>query len=281
MRQYYKPSGQFNPLVFIYSLIVCCTVVPLLGYLYALGIHYIPFIYINFILSAGFGFGVAIALSFASSAGKNRNVFITYLLSAVTGLVSLYFHWGFWLSLTLEQDLSLFILEPSFMLETIPFINENGTWGFSSSTVSGWFLTLIWIIETLIIIVPSFLVVPGAARKPFCEQSNKWFEESESAPMPFIMDVPTFIKQLETGDDSFFKEFTIASDQGNHSIFTTYASDKNEYYISVTNQQAKIDDGKLEFDEDEFISYLSVKQEFIELLANVTHESKETISEED
>jgi len=54
MLNYYKPSGKFSPIAFVYLLLVCAIIIPILGAIYAYATWYIPIIYVNFLITFGF-----------------------------------------------------------------------------------------------------------------------------------------------------------------------------------------------------------------------------------
>ena len=103
MSTYYKPSGQFSPLSILYFILTCIIIIPLLATIYSYCIWYIPFPYINFFITAGFGFAVGLAISyFAIKHGKVRNGKVALLLGLLGGIIALYFHWVVWLDLVIN-----------------------------------------------------------------------------------------------------------------------------------------------------------------------------------
>lgn len=91
MATYYKPSGNFSPISIGYLAALALTAFPILGLIYAYAIWYIPFIYINFIIAAGFGFGIGLLINtFVIGKGKVRNVMLSILFGLLGGFISLY-----------------------------------------------------------------------------------------------------------------------------------------------------------------------------------------------
>lgn len=136
---------------------------PILGFVYAYTIWYIPFIYINFILAATFGY----ALGYVNSK-------FGLLWGSIASVMALYFHWCIWVDLVVNASdkfgpvvvsktdslhLILLVLNPSILLKLISEINSQGIWEIFSLRVSGFMLAIVWLIETLIILIGSAIAI--------------------------------------------------------------------------------------------------------------------------
>ncbi len=285
---YYSPSGGFSPIAFLYFILIAFLLFPILGLIYAYCIWYIPFIYINFLIAAGFGFGVGFLINrVVVKMGKVRNPMITFILGLTGGLIALYFHWAVWIDLVINagesygndrlgvtvsnisflQVFSL-ALDPSTLWELIKEINFYGTWGFRSSTVSGTFLTIIWIVEMVIIVGIATITPIPASKKPFCEMGNVWFTEEILPFFNLIEDPIQFVANMEkSNDNSFDHLIKINSQEQDHSIFTLYTSGHNENYLSIENMLSKLDDkGKVEFDSEVVVEYIALNGSLKEAL---------------
>ena len=81
MSNYYKPSGKFSPIAFVYLLLVCAIVMPILGTIYAYATWYIPIIYVNFLITFGFGVSISFVVRLlVIRLGKVRNYGLSALL---------------------------------------------------------------------------------------------------------------------------------------------------------------------------------------------------------
>ena len=280
MNKYYKPSGKFSPMSLIYFLALSLIAFPLMGLVYAYCIWYIPFIYINFIIAGAFGFGVGfLANKFIIGKGKLRNVPLTFILVAFSGIVALYFHWAVWVDLVINAGesygnsrlgitvsnidaLQVFSLamQPGILFELIGEINTVGTWGLSGSAVSGTFLSVIWGIEFLIIVVIALMIAMPRVRQPFCELGNKWFAEQPLPPFEYIEDAKQFVAQLEKEDPAVFNALKRAEGlEQDHSVMQLYTSDYNESFLSIENKKAKYDKkGKIDFNTEIVASYIAL-----------------------
>jgi len=273
MSNYYKPSGKFSPISFVYFILVCTVALPILATIYAYLIWYIPFVYINFLITAGLGFAIGIAVwQIVIKLGKVRNYGLAILLALIAALAAYYFQWVVWTNLVLtssgEESQLLYLLSNPFdLFQLIGFINENGTWSFKGAVVSGTFLTIIWIIEFLVIVIMGIVASVGRAKEPFNELADEWFKEEELPAFSYIENVSDFKQQAEQGNWEQLSTVIQRGDKGtNHSVFTLYTS-ANEYYLSVSNATAKKNKkDKIEFDTEDFIKYLSIDKTVYDLL---------------
>ncbi len=285
---YYRPSGRFSPLSFVFFVIVALTLLPLLGLLYAYGIWYIPLIYVNFLLTAGFGFGVGLALSMiVVNIGKVRNPILALGFGLLGGLVALYLHWAVWVDLVINagesygsdtvgitvSNIEIFqvfslAVNPGILFELIGQINEVGTWGLRGATVSGVFLSIVWAIEAVVVLGFSAYLPFVAAKKPFSEEKNQWMDERQLPAFNFIYHKDQMISALEQASTDIFNELTRVEDPtASHSIFTLYPSDTGHSYLTIENKMLRADkEGKAEFDSDEFVRYITVNPEQIKAL---------------
>ena len=269
MSKYYQPSGKFSPLSFLYFLIACIVGIPILAYLYTTITLLIPFPYINFFITIGFGFAVAILVQFlAINLGKVRNGMIALLFGFLGGLWAYYCQWGFWLHNAggLGDILSItdILGSPGFIYELIGNIKEEGFWEMKGSRVRGTFLLIIWIIEALIIIGLSTLIPMPAAGRPFCEINNQWFKSKQLPAFNYLMEERNIINSLESGSMDILKEVSIAedSDKVSHSLFTLFANETNENYLSIENKMAtRNDKGEIEFQDTQVVEYIEISEE--------------------
>ncbi|WP_271782316.1 hypothetical protein [Aquimarina algiphila] len=288
MDNYYKPSGKFSATSLLYFIVLSCTAFPILGLIYAYCIWYIPFFYINFLITGAFGFAIGYLINvFVIGKGKVRNTMLAVILGILGGLIAMYFHWSVWTDLVINSGesygtsrigitvsnikfLQVFTLvtQPDILFSLIGEINEVGVWGIRNTTVSGVFLTIIWIIELLAVIGISTLTSFSKAGEPFCEINNNWFKENVLPTFNHIPEKSKMIADLEKGDQNAFNELTTSPNiEQDHSVFTLYTSDQNKCYLSIENKKAKRDDkGKLDFDTDTFIEYISLNTTLKDIL---------------
>lgn len=288
MRNYYKPSGKFSSTSLFYFLLLSFTAFPLLGLIYAYCIWYSPFVYINFIIAAVFGLIIGYLIdSVVLGKGKVRNVSIATVFGLLGGIIALYFHWAVWTDLVINagesygnsrigvtvSNIEIFqvfslVVQPEVLFSIINEINEVGTWGVRRATTKGTFLLVIWIIEFLIIVGIAILSSFSRAKQPFCEKENTWFKKIELGAFEYFEDTSKIIKELEAGNPQQILNInTTETPDSNHSILTLFTSNYKENYLSIENKEAKTDKkGKLSFDSDDFLEFISIGESLKEVL---------------
>lgn len=292
MTEYYKPSGKFSPTFLLYFFLVSVLAFPILGLIYAYCIWYIPFIYINFFITLGFGILVSLAISvFVVKKGKVRNPILALIIGILGGMLALYFHWSVWIDLVINagesygsnrigitvsniEFLQVFslIFQPALVFEYICKVNDYGTWGISGATVSGSLLWVIWAIEFIMVIAISGFLPYLEAKKPFSESTNSWYEEFLLPALTYIENKEQIIVDIEQSNHAGFEFLNkdIDSDTDDHSIFTLYKSQSGKNYLSIENKTSKTDNkGKIDFDNDKFVEYIAIDGQLSNLLLNI------------
>jgi len=292
METYYRPSNKFSPLSFLYFIIACLTLIPILALIYSYAIWYIPFPYINFFITIGFGFGIGLVVQkLAIGLGKVRNNTIAFALGFLGALIGLYFSWAVWVDLVINagesygtdrigisvsnikffQVLEL-ALQPGILFELMGEIMNVGVWGIRGSTVSGWFLGAIWIIEAVIVLFMGTTIPPGKSGEPFCELNQKWFKEKQLPPFSYLEPKMRDVTQLENNNFEALKEISRVSSAeiDSHSVFTLYANETNENYLTIQNKMATLNNkGETKFTDRDVVTHLRINEEFSNFLESV------------
>lgn len=291
MNTYYTPSGKFAPVAFVYLLLACILVMPILAGIYAYAVWYIPIIYLNVLVTIGFGFAIAFVTRYVLSLGKVRNYALAFLFSIILFLVAYYIHWAFWTDLVLNagesygnkrigitlsnvnlQEVFQLALNPSVLFEYIYEINGVGTWGVRDFTPTGILLALFWLVEFGIIAFMGVLSPVAKAKEPFNETTQEWFKEEEVALLSFIEDETAFKNMAEQGvwSDLLPQIVKIQDEKQSQSLFTLYRSG-NEFYLSVTNKKAEVNKkGEVKFEDNELIQYLRINKEIYDEVKKIS-----------
>lgn len=156
---------------------------PILAAIYAVAIAYIPFIYLNLILTGLFGAATGFGIAFAMKKGKVRNTWVIVGGAFLGTCFVHYVGWMFWMAmLAFRSDIPVpffEILFPPTFLMMVWEVSEVGAWtlGSSDSPVTGFFLWAVWILEALIVFGASLVVAFFVAdSEPFCESCESWCE---------------------------------------------------------------------------------------------------------
>ncbi|CAI2767931.1 hypothetical protein [Flavobacterium collinsii] len=291
MEKYYKPSGKFSLIFILYFLLISITAFPILALIYAYCIWYIPFVYIRFFITIGFGLLVGVViLQFVIKKGKVRNPLLGFTIGFVGAFLALYFHWTIWIDLVIKagesqdsnnvgilvsnidfrQVFSL-IFRPDLVFEYISQINEYGMWSIKGAMVNGTFLWVIWLIEISIVVAISGILPYLETKKPFSESTNSWYEEVVLPALGHIENKQQMIVDISQSNFANFDFLikNISNKKDSHSIFTLYKSKSGKNYLSIENKTLKIGNkGKIRFDTDQVVEYIAISSEFSKILVD-------------
>ncbi len=269
MKSYYVPSGKYSTTAFVLFFFSLVLIVPFLAMLYGFLLWLLPWL-LNFFITIGFGFAISFMVNYiVVKYGKVRNVKLAFIMGSIASIIAWYLHWTTWTYLISNFEGDVFwqsirlLFRPATMWELIGQINETGTWGVFDFAVNGWILGIIWIVEWGMIVANAVIHSDVKAKKPFCEKSNKWFKEKKLSPLTYIPVGYDYRSALENEDPSFWDNIRRADKKLDHSVFTLFFSQQDEYFLSIENKKAKVDDeGKLEFEWTTLIENIAIKPEW-------------------
>ncbi|RSK46147.1 hypothetical protein [Hymenobacter perfusus] len=281
---YYQPSGRFTVSGILGLLGAGAVVAVPLALLYVYAVWYIPFIYINFAVTLGFGFGLGWALKKMVRVGKLRNPKLVGWLSVAIGVWAWYVQWCVYIALlagagetesmgsrasfthtTFQEDVFLgSLLNPAAVFSVLPNLAEDGTWSIFSVTVSGVFLYLIWLAEFLVIVGLAWMLPHTEAGVPFSELADEWAEKT-TLPQRSIhfLDTAATKAALEAADWNHLQPYqseeatTLAPFGRLH--FYRAPSDPECCYLSLENVTIELDkNGKSSEKTADVVEYLRV-----------------------
>lgn len=281
---YYQPSGRFTLGGVIGMLLIGALAAVPLAFLYVYAIWYIPFIYINFAVTLGFGFGLGWVLRLMVRTGKLRNPKLAGGLAVVVALWAWYVQWCVYLALlagageteslgsrasfthaTFQEDIFLGLLvSPATVLELLGNIGSEGLWSLFGVTVSGFFLYLIWLVELGIIVALAWILPLLEAGKPFSELANEW---AEKITLPrrsvHFADIAAVKTALEAADWEHLQprssEGVTATSPFGRLHFYQAPADPDCCYLSLENVTIEVDDkGKTSEKSTDVVEYLRV-----------------------
>ncbi len=178
--QAYKHSGKFG----IHGPVLAITAAVILGWplgiAYAYLIRWIPFIYVNFLATLGYGFLFGLMASVLLKMARVRNNAISGLTSFLVGVIGLYFAWSGHIHVVVT-DAPWFVW-PWQMFGVIPAIYEHGTWGMhSGEMVSGIMLGIVWLVEAgMIVGIATLAGLSTVGKTPYCEDTQCWLDETKN-----------------------------------------------------------------------------------------------------
>jgi hypothetical protein len=289
MSTYYQPSHRMPPGGVLLTLLGGLLAAAVLALVYIYAVWYIPIVYANFLLCAGFGLGLGLALAWLGRRGRLRSPRGMGVLAVVVGLLALYLQWGVWLTLLFNAEttgtgadadtstsfslpLLLDILShPGAMWEAMLEVNKTGTWSLKGSTPSGLFLGLIWLTEAVVILGCTYFTATLWAGEPYSELADEWAEEETLAqPVRYAHDAAATRAALEAGrfDDALTPHLE-ATDLGQFAHLKLHCApnDPSCAYLSYENITKSLDKkGKPEHKTQPVVQYLAVSPATVQAL---------------
>ncbi|GAB3516692.1 hypothetical protein [Emticicia fontis] len=208
----YQPSGKISPLFYPIGALFLC-IVPVLSNVYS-QLHWsLPFIFLHFFFTIGYGIALGWILNQALKFGKVRNKKFASYFALITGLVAIYFIWTSYIDLLFKEDSvmrsfykenhSSFTVSPSVIWETMSYLYKNGSWNIESYVVKGFLLALIWFLEAFIIVGMTMMTGTTQVEEPFSEQTNTWFEKTKlTSRIRRPVNLEAFLAALGNGQTS-------------------------------------------------------------------------------
>jgi hypothetical protein len=172
----YQRSGKIPTLGAMLVLIIGSLVAAITAVIYTYATIYIPIIYLNVVITLGFGFLVGYGVGKAAKFGKVRNVGFVIVMAVFCGLIGIYMEWVTTLYAFLGDDIGLHAFSPLAIWFMVQFLYTEGSWGMTgNANVTGVFLAIIWVIEIGMIMVPAVLTaISVGGLQPFCEACSRW-----------------------------------------------------------------------------------------------------------
>jgi len=178
----YRHSGKFTLPGILLPLVVCALVAFPAGLAYGYLIRWIPIVYLNILLTLGYGFAFGWLARKLLQRGKVRNTALATAIGVISGLFALYGEWSGHVHAVFDD--APWLLRPDEIFSAMAYLYENGSWtlgrGSSSSAVTGIVLALVWAVEALLIVgLAGFVAWNFSAETPFCEKAGCWLDEKK------------------------------------------------------------------------------------------------------
>lgn len=172
----YQHSGRWSPLGVVMPLLVMGVLSVLTGLLYSILIHWNPFVYVSFIATFVYCFGIGWLSSKLVKVGRVRQRRLSFVIGFLCGAMALYTAWVAH-SFILTDYHEIFFL-PADLIDFIVMLGEYGSWGFGDTPITGFFLVVVWLIEAgLFLFLPALIVFAEVSDTPYCEEQGVWLEQ--------------------------------------------------------------------------------------------------------
>ena len=284
----YQPSGGVGmltiPLVAIASVTFCAVM-----YVYQLLLAWIPFIYVNFLLTIGAGMAGAYFVNWALKHGKCRNPIIAGAIALLMALLAISAkHWFQYESVLTElADNWQQILtddgvapeeigvapERGVLRQLLPFTEyiksrvENGWEIGGGGPVSGAFVWIIWLIEGAIVTYSTISGGRKAASLPFNEELLLWADEEEVLGTVPISDEAEATRLAGAQSlEELLSAPTVASEETNHllvyGLHSIPGEEMEEAFLTVKHLVLKVNQkGETEKEEHDLWKHVVISSE--------------------
>lgn len=183
---FYEESGKTDPIKQGISYTICIGLALILGYLYSVTIIIIPIVYLNFLITIGFGVGLGLVCKTLVRFSHNRSRKSQITQAVATGLLASYFQWTAHILYAYNGGIPgigfyfaniQWIMVPKNFFEAVSEINRIGTWAIFGITFNGFALTIIWLIEFLLILSGPIIAIVNTRIYPYSELHHKWYQK--------------------------------------------------------------------------------------------------------
>jgi hypothetical protein len=197
--QKYRHSGKFGAHGPLLYLLVAGAVGFPLGLIYAYATTWLPFVYMNFLITVGYGALVGVIGIGIMKRCRVRNTAVTAIGALASGLVVLYFVWSAHVHVTYKG--APILSGPDSILEAMRNLYAQGSWSLKGTVVTGIPLAIIWAVEALIILGMTTLVAAtNIADTPYCEENQCWLDEEKTIDTVSAFTDPEQLDRLKQGD---------------------------------------------------------------------------------
>lgn len=181
---FYHESGKIDLIKQSLTYILCIGLALVLGYVYSVVTVFLPIIYLNALISIGFGLSLGFICRALFRLNHNRSKRSRIILAIIFGLLANYFQWTTYILWAYEGAIPgineyleniLWIMVPDNFIYAITEINRIGPWEIAGTQIKGFGLTTIWIIEFLIIMAGPIVAVLKTTIYPYSELQQKWY----------------------------------------------------------------------------------------------------------
>jgi hypothetical protein len=200
----YRPSGRFDSRALL-AIVGVALAAAALAWPYQRLVDWIPFIYLNVLMTLGLGMALAFLLRWALRWGKVRSPSMAWgaAIGVVLVAVAASFYWAYRISVpdvyeglkeyaasegeepvSYEEFQELFTFDEwrEARVESGWSIGSVGRSGGGGLALTGPFVYAIWLVEAGILVFFAAQAARGAAAVPFCETCDRWSEPKALGP---------------------------------------------------------------------------------------------------
>lgn len=241
---FYEPSENINPLGLVFTYVVGIAITSLLAYLYNLIVQFSPIIYVNLLVTIGFGLTLGFLVRMLTRLSHNRSIRHQLFLAIVLGLWANYGQWVGFLMYAITgvlpglgeyfSNLGIILADPVNTFGFIAQINRIGMWEVFGLPFRGITLTLIWLVEMGIIIAFPLIAVFKARPIPYAEDLKTWYPKYALIPkFEAIIGPERFVERLRENPLLAIQELEPGVAWKYSKFYLHYLPEAKHQYLSV------------------------------------------------
>lgn len=240
----YRYSGKYSIAGLLLACVLSCIVALFAAYLYNVLIAVIPFVYINFFFTVGFGAVLGYTVKFACRFSRIRNSMVMLYVAGGTAVVANYFQWVACFSYLSGDTLSFdnylswldLILYPVTFLDFLKQVNQYGFWQIGGITFTDVALTIIWIIEFFTIAAACLFIVYKHPIVPYSETLEKLYPKYRiNYQFSSIGAKNLFIENLQAAPVAAIAALGYGTATRYSEVYIYFLEREEVQYVSVSN----------------------------------------------
>ncbi len=209
----YRPTGTFDPKGVGLGLALAVAAMFPISFVYAYAVRYIPFVYVNFLISFGAVFAVAGAYVFGESLGRNRSRAASLVAMLLAGVLTLFVFWVTFLFVISRHELEYLkmLTDPSYVIDLVKELVKVGWFTLKRNQVKGTFYGLLLAVEAVAYLgIFVFAWWTFLKERVFCEKCQKWVERERVAMFFDLAPLEAIATALAAGSDVWVDHLRLA-----------------------------------------------------------------------
>ncbi|MBU1069178.1 hypothetical protein KJ975_06350 [Myxococcota bacterium] len=241
----YRSTGTFSPAGVGIGLALAVIAMFPIAFLYSYAVRYIPFIYINFLISFGAVFAVAYIYTFGESLGRNRSRVASLAAMLLAGVLTLFVFWVTFLYVLSERRLEYvkMLTDPAYVIDLIKELINVGWFTLKRNRVKGTFYGIMLAVEA-VVYIGIFVFVWWTALKSrvFCEKCQKWVVRESVAMFFDLAPLEAIATSLATGTDAWVDALFLAQSTPSLRVELASCAHCNELHVlTLVHSQDVVD----------------------------------------
>jgi hypothetical protein len=210
----YRSTGSFHPGGVALGLALAIVAMFPVSFIYAYAVRYIPFVYINFLISLGAVFAVAGAYIFGESLGRNRSRAASLVAMLLAGVLTLFVFWVTFLFVLSEGKIEYLkmLTDPSLVIDLVKELVKVGWFTLKRNQVKGTFYGIMLAVEAVAYIgIFAFAWWTFLKERVFCEKCQKWVARERVAMFFDLAPLEGIAAALAAGSDAWVDQLQLAT----------------------------------------------------------------------